>query len=535
MSKLIVSNRQLPSIREGIIKGLEISSGAKSSATYYHKREDQIAAVKAAVEKLYGISKELPLLLAAQDGSTGFFIQEVLKNELSRGERGGACNVVNPQVWYDEGLGAKVTEHVLYTLDRQHGIPYVLRLLTSFKDEKINNARSRHMALRFILGHPNLEYVAVKYRTKMQEVLTHVYGVKKAKALVKIARNYVERDLFNTTYEANTFRKNVTKYGTDAQYTAKIFLFLMGEGYPEYYGATEFPVLSQFYRAKSSIEGCVNLPAEVLLGIVSDKAHPQFTELWGSEAKRKRTQKKIREMVETTTANQAMRQTKKNAELGVNKAVEIEEVTDFLALYKTGYENGFTDTIRKAITDLAQKKRFKDFLYEKVGVVVDTSTSMGGHRTESKNTPRAIASFTAEVLSASADTTVKTTGTYGSDVATAFLDLVDDGEYDAIFVISDGYENAYDGLFNEVVQAWRSASDSTIPIYHVSPVTGSEVGAKVRSFGDQISTIAVNGPGGLVAQMTSKLLEQDIVAWLGRQVRNLGEVRLPRTKASQTV
>lgn len=530
MRELIVSNKQLPSIKEGIVKGLEVASGAKSSSTYYHKREDQIAAIRGSIDTLYAIGKELPLLLAAQRGVTGFFIQETLLNEFKNGERGGACNIVNPQTWYDENMGSKVTEHLLYVLDRYHGIPYVLRLFDAFKEHKINNQRSRKMALRFIFSHPNLEYVSVKYRNKLRSSLTHIYGEKKLSALIAISRKYIEQNMFDSAASATSLRKNLTRFAVDSDKAVRMFMFIMGEGYKEYYNAVDYPVVSQFYKAKSDITGCDKLPAEVVEGLISDKNHPQYRELWSTEAKRKRTQKMIKETVQTTTANQAMRQTKKNEELGVTKKADVAKVTDFLALYKTGYEAGFTPALREAIDSLADKRKFTNFMYQNIGVIVDKSASMTGHKVESKNTPRAIASFTAEVLNKSADrcSIVATHAGAGSDLATSFLDLVSNGEFEAVFIISDGYENTYDGLLNEVVEAWRSAEESVMPIYHVSPITGSEVGAKVRSFGAQISTIAVNRPDGLLLQLTNKLLEQDIKAWLAGQVRMLESVELPK-------
>jgi hypothetical protein len=59
MRDLIVSNKQLPSIKDGVLKGIEIASGAKSSGTYYHKKEDQAVAVRNAIANLYLLSKEL--------------------------------------------------------------------------------------------------------------------------------------------------------------------------------------------------------------------------------------------------------------------------------------------------------------------------------------------------------------------------------------------------------------------------------------------------------------------------------------------
>ena len=72
----------------------------------------------------------------------------------------------------------------------------------------------------------------------------------------------------------------------------------------------------------------------------------------------------------------------------------------------TGYETSFTDEIRTAIGKLAEKKKIKDFFYQNIGIVLDDSVSMTGHKAESKNTPRAVADFTSKVLMASAKESV---------------------------------------------------------------------------------------------------------------------------------
>lgn len=530
MKELIVSNKQLPSIKEGVIKGLEIASGAKSSSTYYHKKDEQVAAVRQSVATLYAISKELPLLLASQKGVTGFFIQETLLNEFKNGERGGACNIVNPQAWYDEGIGHKLTESLLYTLERDSGMPYVLRMFESFKTHKINNQRARKMALRFILSHENLEFVSIKYRNKLRSAFRHIYGQKKFSTLTKAIKMAVDQGIYIGEGSQQLVHREFFRFAADKDRAAKLFLFIAGRGDASYYDDS-FPVLKQFYAAAIDITGCNLLPVEVVEGIISNKNHPQHQAKWSTEEKRKATQKAIRETNQTTTANQAMRQTKKNEELGVTKKADASKVSDFIALYKTGYEHGFTPEIRDAIGKLAEKSKFRNFMYQNIGVLVDKSASMSGHKVESKNTPRAIASFTAEVLKKSASTCeIATTGKGGaSDLATGFLDLIGH-DRDAVFIISDGYENSYDGLLNEVVSTWRNETGSVMPIYHISPVTGSEVNAKVRSFGNQISTIAVNRPDGVVLQLTSKLLEQDIKAWLQIQVQSIKSLSAPKRK-----
>ena len=134
MQTLIIANNQVPIIKKAVIKGLETASGAKTSATYYHSREVQVEAVRDAVASLYTVSKELPLLPAALPGSTGFFVQEALLNELKQTARGGACKVVSPIDWYDEGLSETILSTALHQLDQEAGITYILRLFTQFGD-----------------------------------------------------------------------------------------------------------------------------------------------------------------------------------------------------------------------------------------------------------------------------------------------------------------------------------------------------------------------------------------------------------------
>lgn len=525
MKDLIVSNKQLPTIKEGIVKGLEVASGARSSATYYHKKGEMQVAVRNSVTNLYQISKELPLLLAVQRGATGFFIQEAIMNELKQTEKGGACNIVNPADWYDEGFGQHLLLHALYNLDTEAGITYVLRMFTQYRDNKINNSRARKLALRFIWGHPNLEFISVKYRGKLREILSHVYGKKVAYGILKASKRYVEAGIFDNDKSRKLLQKNMARFTDNLERSARIYMFIFGSARKDHFDAS-FKIITQFFGARQDIFSATSVPEEILVGIIGDKSHPQYREFWGSKEKRQDTLKRIRERNVVTTANQQVRQTKKNQELGVTKEVDLKKVTDFLALYKTGYETGFVPALNEAIEDLAGKRRLVGFAYQNIGIVLDRSASMTGHKQESKNTPRAIAEFTALVLRKSvnsADVSMTAAGD-NSDIASAFLDLVDgEKKHEAIFIISDGYENSYDGLLNEVIKAWRDMTESATPIYHISPVVGAELNAKVRSMGNQISTIAVNRPEALNAQISAKLLEQDTKRWLENQFRMLSE------------
>lgn len=256
--------------------------------------------------------------------------------------------------------------------------------------------------------------------------------------------------------------------------------------------------------------------------------------MWATDIQKEATKALIRKNVQVTSVNQQVRQTKSTAKLGVEKTVDVEKATDFLALYKTGYETTFTAELKTAIEKLAEKKKIQGFFYPNIGIVVDDSISMTGNKNESKNTPRAIADFTARVLSKSAQNAVvvKTTDVI-TDLATSFIELLKKEDaarpYDAIFILTDGYENAYDGLTNEVVTIWKSETGRELPMFQISPITSAEMGANVRKLGSGVTAMAINNPTALQPQINARLLEIDTARWLENQVRTLESAPVTRS------
>jgi len=206
-----------------------------------------------------------------------------------------------------------------------------------------------------------------------------------------------------------------------------------------------------------------------------------------------------------------------------------------MALYKTGYETSFTPEIKDAIDKLVLKNKIQGFSYDNIGIIVDTSNSMKGHKQASKNTPRAIVDYTARVLMASAKNTkiVETDGEV-TDIATSFIKLLKAEtaikQYNAIFILTDGYENAYDGLTNEVIEVWRAETGRVIPVFQISPITGAETGGNVRKLGKDVVTMAINNPIALQPQISARLLEIDTKMWLENQVTVLEAAPVKRIK-----
>lgn len=537
MENLVLTQKMLVSIKQSLIEGLTIASGSKSSATYYHSRDEQMKAIQTEIRNMYKLSKELPLILANQKGATGQFVSEVLFNEFKQTLKGGACNIVNPIDWYDNGLSDKAVLNALNSLG-ENGLPYVLRLFIDLKNGKINNERMRKIILGFIWGQENLEFYSLKYRNKIAKILKHVYGTKMTSVLLTIAQKAanVSHFVVGTEKEMKILNDSILKYyNGDSLRAFKLLLFIFKKEGHNIYGVSEFPVLNEYQKAKVDITSVTKVPEEVLLGMVASTSHPQYHSLWSTAIQREATKALVRKNVTVTSVNQQVRQTKSTAKLGVEKTVELEKATDFLALYKTGYENTFTPELNVAINKLAEKKKILGFFYQSIGIIVDESISMSGNALESKNTPRAIADFTAKVLGKSADsaTFVKTNG-FSTDLASAFIELLKSentaNPYQAIFILTDGYENAYDGLTNEVISIWQTESGRNIPMFQISPITSAEMGANVRKLGSNVVTMAINNPVALQPQITARLLEIDTKRWLETQVLALEATNVKRTK-----
>lgn len=537
MKELVLTQKSLATVRQSLIDGLTIASGAKSSATYYHGKDEQLKAIQTQIKSLYKLSKELPLIVASQKGATGKFVAEVLLNEFQNTLKGGACNIVNPIDWYDNGLSDKAVLTALNNLG-ENGLPYVLRLFVDLKNAKVNNERSRKIVLGFIWGQDNLEFYAMKYRNKLAEILRHVYGKKMTSVLLSIAGKAANVGQFvvGSEKEMNIVNEHILRYyNGDMVKASKLLLFIFKKDTGVTYGANEFPLLSEYMKAKVDITSTKKVPEEVLLGLISNVRHPQYHSMWATDIQKEATKALIRKNVEVTSVNQQVRQTKSTAKLGVEKTVDLEKATDFLALYKTGYENGWTEDLHKAIDKLAEKKRIPGFFYQNIGVIVDDSISMTGHKAESKNTPKAIADFTARVLGKSAQTALATkTDGEVTDLASSFVQLLKDENpskpYDAIFILTDGYENAYDGLTNEVISIWKAETGREIPMFQISPITSAEMGANVRKIGANVVTMAINNPIALQPQINARLLEIDTKRWLENQVLALEAAPVKRTK-----
>jgi len=190
---------------------------------------------------------------------------------------------------------------------------------------------------------------------------------------------------------------------------------------------------------------------------------------------------------------------------------------DIVKLYVYALEEGATKEIREALDDKA--KRISDAFpmsYDHVGIVVDNSISMFGSD-EQKHRPISIALSMRDVLVSSSKkaTVVATNGTfdkYGmletsgdTSLAESLLDVMEK-EPNAVYLITDGYENRPAGRVNEVINALRDIGIET-PVFQISPVMSTE-SAGIRTLSDSIEPLPVSRPEGIGLSMIRAAINQ---------------------------
>jgi hypothetical protein len=215
---------------------------------------------------------------------------------------------------------------------------------------------------------------------------------------------------------------------------------------------------------------------------------------------------------------------------------------DAVRLYLYAFEMGMTDGIARALVDKAREaSRGFPVRYASLGVLVDASESMAGSA-EQKLRPMATVLALRDMLqhvgrasvvvcggavNASDWMTVRPCG--HTSLAEGLLDLVAERP-EAIFVLSDGYENRSQGRFAEVVAALR-AIGCDIPIVHLSPVFAAEAGGVRELAKGLVPTLPVERPAGLGLSFLRGMVDADPV----RGITALVRLALSRARAGGAI
>jgi hypothetical protein len=500
---------------------LDTATTSFGRATHYNTREEQQAAELKAHDTLMDMSRDLYAVFLALPGVTDRAVQLGMKKLLST-SRNGVSEFMLP------GAERELMYHLIQSLPTQR----MLKMIDAFRVgneqlnlKKANNARTRKLILRVLLSSPRLQLWSVKYRSKVKRALIHAWGQR----LSSIIREIVSNDKKGwTDKEKSIIQKNVVKYAGMKNFpTARECIsYALG-------GSLELtlPLFVAAKAAKKDITAGSTLPPEVLEGIRST-FHPGIPKEKVLELTRK-----------SMTAHQKMAVQKRAKAAGIKVEFDPEK-QDAVRLYLYAFECGLDDRIEKALEKKAKEAaQLFPTKYEHLGVIVDGSASMAGDETQALR-PMATALAMRDMLMHTGDevTFAYCGGAYDeaqpttslvkpmgdTALADSLVDMLSEEIPEAVFVISDGYENAPAGRFAEVMHQLREM-DIDVPVYHLNPVMAAEA-AGVRELAPEVDvpTLPVQQPKALGTTFVRGMLEAEPVKGINALVRIALKTAQPR-------
>lgn len=485
------TNEQLQKAGHDVLSLLNLSGVDSDRDTHYNSKEDLAAARKTLHREVFNFDRTLYGCLFCLPGVIDFSMQKAVTALLGQ-PRNGNVTILNAE--YEN----KIIEYLIKSIQPNK----TLNMLVDFKDHKINNSRSRRMSLSFILNSKNLELWSIKYRTKLQIILQHMWGTKITGVLRKIL---VKKDL--TTMADNDkemINKYIGKYCDNKNKAIQCVSFILGRRT----GLT-LDLLKSFEEAKTDFNKGLKLPIEVLEGIATT-FHPNI---------------KKADILNLVKNNLTSKQTRlvQNVAKKAGVTVAFDPNTQpMVELYIYAFKMGLTTDIRKALIQKAQiASKGIPVKYGKIAILLDVSKSMFGSETQPLR-PISIALATRDMLSYSASKAISITSSgtqtdvaeliYPSgdtSLAEGLVELLEK-EPNAIFIISDGYENTPAGRLSETLSLVRRIGCNT-PIYHINPVAAAETGEGVRILDKRIPVMPINKPEQISLAMFKSALAVDPV------------------------
>lgn len=450
--------------------------------SFYSSKEQKVAALKKSHDEIKSIDKDLYKLFMFYPGINDYNCLNIAGNILSDQNMSNMNLPVTvdnvPDVWMHKSF-PKVFRNISY--------PRVLKFMLELKGRKINNKRLKRTALSFILSDEKIISRSLKYRRKMQGVLEHVWGKQHSSVLCSFLKKFVEGTA-NDIRIKNTLQREVWKYNIHGKLSergiAEAVLFIFRTPEVNYLS----PDYKAYEKAKINIEDGFDLPYETLLGIRNN--HHKDFDLKPVLEKTKDKMTKTQKITLQRTAE------KKDVKIKV-------EFSNYnpVQLYKYAYERGWTDEIKTALDKRVGKTLEKFNLnLGKIVLVIDNSQSMIGKK-DQKYDPMARILSIAKFLekSSTACSRFYTTPTENEDlpivegdssIGKTLIKAVKQNEaliQYTTFILSDGYENAPEGLTTLVIKGLRNTGFNK-SIVHINPTYAVE-SRKAKQLSPEISTM----------------------------------------------
>lgn len=492
-------------MKTAVLSFLDIAGSGTGRSTFYNTKEEQQAAIKKVHENLFKLDRGLYGMLLLLPGAMDYSKQL------------GTAQLLSHRRMGDFFLTEEQEKQAIRFLVDNVPVTRVLRLFEDMRHQRVNNSRTAKLILGYILDSNKLSLWSVKYRAKLCTALEHAWNKRRAgilrSILAKSQMNAKEKGIVQSLVDHHTTH--------DVAEVRQCVAFILGADRTDY----TVPMLKAFYEARTDLSAGKILPMEILDGI---------RQRYHRGVEKAEVIKLTKDKMSSGQKMAVQRQAKK---AGVQ--VDFDPTKqDAVKLYKYAFEEGMTDAIQNALLDKARSAAASlPSTYRNVGIVLDASASMFG-KEDNKLQPMAIALATRDMLVALANRDdsgrailevcgggslgpglVKPSGE--TNLAKCLVKVVKE-QPEAIFIISDGYENAPAGRVNEVIGQLRKIGINT-PIFQLTPVMAAE-SAGIRSLSDGLTPMPVARPDSMGITLVRGLLEQDIEKGLNA----LASMALPR-------
>lgn len=486
--------KQLP---EAIVNFLDMSQTATDRATYYNSKGEQNEAVAKIHRGLFQLDRGVYGLCLLMPGVTDYARQMGIGLLLDN-PRSDGLFLLN-----DEQEGK-----LLAFLSRFMEPQRLFKLYGQLRQNRVNNSRTKKLILRSILMSPKLDYWSIKYRTKLHRALEHAWD----KRMTGILRSILAKK-FNpvptewTDKEKAIVTQHIDKFVLESRFqpnqVQECVAFILGLEQK-----VTLPLFKAYVDARKDLSKGVGLPKENLFYLRS-RFHKGFDK------------GKVYEISKPAMTDRQKMQTQKAAK----KAGASAEVTEFdplavdsVRLYIYAYEVGLSDKIQKALTEKAKIAASALMTsHDKVGILIDASESHRGDSTQALR-PIAIALATRDMLVASAKQAfVEYAGGTVRDgliqprgetaLGKSLVRLLKQ-QPDAVYVFSDGYENAPAGEFAETMKKVRDLGITT-PVFHIAPVLAAETSG-IRELSEETKALPISKPEAIGSSMLRAVLKTDL-------------------------
>ena len=383
-------------------------------------------------------------------------------------------------------------QHILATL---YALPLneALRVISVIRDERINRSRARELLLGFLIGHEQFPALAATKRQRIVRLLKHALGEQ--------TWSSVKRFLAGTTLEGEAFlQRMVLRYAwnSDTMRAREVLSFLAGVAC-----TPRDPLLTKSLAARQNIEQGEGLPKETLLGLrgIYHKQVPvkKIAYLSAVTPQTVHQDGPLTEYYKAEFSRQAHQSTEA-PEQEESLLTRLSRV--FAASEQEATEAHVSTDEYKVAALLEQALESVPQVEGRLGIALDLSSSMisSGERLHH---PVALALALVRLLRArvresvfaqiggsiSLDEETLPTPQGVTDIATSIVRVARD-QPQALFVITDGYENTRPGDAEQVVQGLRNLG-LTMPVCQVVPLFAAFENLSQRKLGANIPVIPV--------------------------------------------